>query len=40
MLRRRWPAVKMLRHFYIDSPRTAVYNEKQRKDEIGLKEPQ
>jgi len=39
MLKRRWPAVKMLRHFYVDSPKTAVYNEKQRKNETELKEP-
>jgi hypothetical protein len=39
MLKRRRKAVKRERHFCIDSPEIAVYNEKQRKDEIDVKEP-
>jgi hypothetical protein len=39
MLERREAAVKTSRYFFIDSPKFTVYNGKQRKDKIGLKEP-
>jgi hypothetical protein len=39
MLKRRVMSVKMGRYFCVDSLKIDVYNGKQRKDKIGLKEP-